>query len=82
MIPCENGRANSTPMGDFAEALYELAVEQKCAFMDLQYLFGDSFSEYAATSPRAWFNADLIHPEPQTGGRAIADGVLRLLTQL
>lgn len=82
MIPCENGRANSTPMGDFAEALYELAVEHKCAFMDLQYLFGDSFSEYASTSPRAWFNADLIHPEPQTGGRVIADGVLRLLTQL
>lgn len=82
VAPCENGRANTWPMPDYAEALYELAAQNRCAFVDLQYVFGDEFSEYASTSPRAWFNADLIHPEPTTGGRAIADVVLRLLTHL
>lgn len=82
IIPCENGRNNLRPMSGFAEMLYELAVEQKCSFIDLQYVFGDDFSEYSSVSPRNWFNADLIHPEPSTGGRAIVDAVLRLITQL
>lgn len=81
IAPCENGRANTYPMADFAAAMYELAAINKCAFLDLQYVFGDSFSEYASTSPRAWFNADLIHPEPLSGGRVIADAVYRMLTQ-
>lgn len=82
IIPCENGRANTWPMSDYAAAMYELAATNKCAFMDLQYVFGDSFSEYASTSARAWFAADLIHPDPTTGGRAIVDDVMRLVTQL
>ncbi|MFN4238547.1 MAG: GDSL-type esterase/lipase family protein [Vogesella sp.] len=81
IAPCENGRANAYPMAEYAAAAYELAALNKCAFLDLQYVFGDSFSEYASTSARAWFNADLIHPEPATGGRAIADAVIRLITQ-
>ncbi|MNG27482.1 hypothetical protein D3C84_1126060 [compost metagenome] len=69
-------------MSGYAAAMCELAALNRCAFLDLQYLFGEQFSEYASTSPRAWFNADLIHPEPATGGRVIADAVLRLLTNI
>lgn len=82
VMPCENGRVNAVPMSDYAAAAYEVAAANRCAFMDLQYLFGESFSEYASGSGRPWFNADLIHPEPSTGGRAIVDGVVRLLTNI
>lgn len=82
IAPCENGRVNTWPMVDYASVLHELCATNRCAFLDLQYVFGDNFSEYASTSPRAWFNADLIHPEPATGGRAIADAALRLLNNL
>ena len=80
IAPCENGRELSTLMSDFQEAFHELSYENKCAFINLQNVFGDQFSEYASTSPRNWFNADLIHPEPLTGGRAIVDVVIRMLT--
>ena len=80
VCPCENGRVNTYPMTGFASAMYELAAVNKCGFMDLQYVFGETFSEYASTSPRAWFNADTIHPEPATGGRVIVDAVTRFLT--
>lgn len=81
IAPCENGRANTYPMTGFAAAMYELAAQNNCAFLDLQYVFGNQFSEYASTSPRNWFNADLIHPEPSTGGRVILDALVRLLTK-
>lgn len=80
ICPCENGRANTHPMTGFAAALYELAAINKCGFIDLQYVFGDAFPEYASTSNRPWFNADLIHPEPLTGGRVIVDAVTRFLS--
>lgn len=79
VAPCENGRVNSVPMSDYQDAFQELAYENKCAFINLQHVFGDEFSEYASTSPRNWFNADLIHPEPLTGGRAIVDVIERTL---
>jgi len=80
ICPCENGRVNTRPMTDYETVLYELAATNKCGFIGLQYVFGETFSEYASTSPRAWFNADLIHPEPSTGGRVIVDAVTRFLT--
>lgn len=79
--PCENGRANSIPMSAYQDVTQQLAYENKCAFLNLQHVFGDSFSEYASTSPRNWFNADLIHPEPSTGGRAILDAVYKIVTE-
>jgi hypothetical protein len=82
VMPCENGRANIVPMADYASAAYEVADANQCAFMDLQYFFGESFSQYSSVSSRPWFNADLIHPEPATGGRAIADAIIRLITTL
>lgn len=81
IAPCENGRSNTIPMAEYADEMYRVAQQQRCAFMDLQYLFGDEFSQYASTSPRNWFNADLIHPEPSTGGRVIADAAIRLITK-
>lgn len=79
IMPCENGRNNSIPMSSYTEAAYNICKSKKVAFMDLQKVFGESFSEYASTSERNWFNADLIHPEPNTGGRAITDAVMRFL---
>lgn len=81
VAPCENQRANTRPMSSYARAARQVAVARKCAFLDLQYVFGENAADYAAGSARPWFNVDLIHPEPLTGGRAIADAVLRLLTQ-
>lgn len=77
IAPCENGRNLPIKMSDYQDAMQELAYELKCGFINLQHHFGDTFSEYASTSPRNWFNADLIHPEPSTGGRAIADAVIK-----
>jgi lysophospholipase L1-like esterase len=82
VVPCENGRVNTYAMSLYADVTYQLAVTNKCAYLDLQYVFGEEFSEYASTSPRNWFNADLIHPEPSTGGRAIVDAIYRLLTKI
>ena len=80
VMPCENNRTNnSTPMVDYTKSIYELCKTKKCAFLDLQKDFGDNPSEYAATSVRNWMNADLIHPDPLTGGRAIVDAVTRFM---
>lgn len=80
VCPCENGRGLANLMSTYASATYELAATNKCGFIDLQYLFGETFSEYASTSNRPWFNADTIHPDPLTGGRVIVDAVTRFLT--
>lgn len=82
IAPCENGRDLPILMSDYQDAFQELAYENKCAFLNLQHVFGDEFSEYASTSPRNWFNADTIHPEPETGGRAIVDAVARTLLNI
>lgn len=79
--PCENGRVNAIPMAEYQDVTQQLAYENKCAFLNLQHVFGDSFSEYASTSSRNWFNADLIHPAPSTGGRAILDAVYKIVTE-
>lgn len=79
IMPCENGRINTVPMSAYSAAMYDVCVAKKVAFLDLQYVFGETFSEYASTSMRNWFNSDTIHPEPTTGGRAITDAVMRFL---
>lgn len=81
IMPCENQRvANTYAMSLYAKEAYELAAINNCAWLDLQYVFGDTPSQYAYGSARPWFAADLIHPDPTTGGRAITDAVYRLLT--
>lgn len=79
IAPCENQLARPNPMSSYAAALYELAEANDCAFLDLQYVFGDSPEDYAWGSSRPWFSPDGVHPDPATGGRAIVDAVLRLL---
>lgn len=79
--PCENGRVTTMPMAEYQDVTQQLAYENKCAFINLQNLFGDTFSEYASTSPRNWFNADLIHPEPSTGGRVILDAIYKIIKE-
>ncbi len=79
IAPAENLAGNAWPMSTYADALYELAVANDCAYLDLQYVFGDNPADYAAGSSRPWFSADGIHPDPLTGGRAITDAVLRFL---
>jgi hypothetical protein len=81
VMPCENQRVSNTyPMSAYTLAAYQVAISSKCAFMDLQYLFGDTPSEYSSSSARPWFNADGIHPEPGSGGVVILDAIYRLLT--
>jgi len=81
IMPCENQRTSNTyAMSLYAKEAYELAAINNCAWLDLQYVFGDTAAQYAYGSARPWFAADLIHPDPNTGGRAITDAVYRLLT--
>jgi hypothetical protein len=79
IAPAENLADRQWPMSDYADVLYDLAVANDCAFIDLQYVFGASPEDYAFDSSRPWFSPDGIHPDPLTGGRAITDAVLRLL---
>ncbi len=83
LIPaCENGRTdNPRPMSEYIAAMRDVAFSKKCAFLNLQPLFGDTYADYAPGSARPWFASDFIHPDPPTGGRVIADAVLRLVTQ-
>ena len=81
IMPCENQRvANALAMRVYAKEAYELAAINNCAWLDLQYVFGETASQYAYGSARPWFAADLIHPDPTTGGRVITDAVYRLIT--
>jgi lysophospholipase L1-like esterase len=82
IAPCENGAGRTVPMSDYQAAMFELAVDKKCAAINLQHVFGEVPADYAAGSLRPWFNADTIHPEPATGGRVIADALTRLLVNL
>lgn len=81
VAPCENIRDdNAWPMADYAEEAYQLAEEYSAGFLNLQPLFGLVPADYANGSSRPWFNADEVHPDPDTGGRAIVDAVIRMLT--
>lgn len=63
-----------------AAAAYTAAVTAKAGFLDLQYVFGNAYSEYGLTGTlRVWFS-DGSHPDGVYGSRAIADAVIRFLT--
>ncbi len=82
MTPCENGRENSIPMSLYQTEALKVAYEKGCAFLNLQHVFGADYSEYGHDSERAWFASDMIHPDPNTGGRVITDAVMRLVNYL
>ena len=78
-MPADNQRANAYAMPLYAAEARRVAVEQNCAFMDLQYLFGDDPADYASDGPLPLNNSDDVHPEPATGGRVIVDAFCRFL---
>tara|TARA_R110000764_G_scaffold29681_2_gene69384 strand:+ start:2024 stop:4174 length:2151 start_codon:yes stop_codon:yes gene_type:complete len=81
IAPCENGRGFSPAMSEYQEAFSELAYENKCCYFNLQKVFGESYSEYGDLSARQWFENDLIHPVPTTGGYAIVDAIFKTFTK-
>lgn len=84
MMPAENQYGNPIPMSSYAIAATEVAMEQNCAYLDTQYLFGeaDDPDEYGFSGTIPLYSADLIHPTAATGGKVIADGVLRLFNNV
>lgn len=81
-MPPENQRTTNTyPMPAYKAAASPIAAALGCAFLDHQRNFGDpgNPTEYGSSGTTPLFNADLIHPEPATGGRALLDGFLRFL---
>jgi hypothetical protein len=83
-MPAENQSGNSVKMSDYALAAAQVAAEQKCAFLDTQYLFGDASNptEYGSAGTIPLYASDNIHPDPLTGGRVLVDGFLRMFNQL
>ncbi|HFI5644062.1 TPA: SGNH/GDSL hydrolase family protein [Raoultella planticola] len=82
ICPAENNRptGNSIPMTTYAEVMYKIARDDRdVAFLNLQSSFGAKAADYAAGGIRSWMVADGLHPEPTTGGYAIASAVLRAL---
>lgn len=68
LMPCENQRNNKVAMAAYASVVREVCALNRVAYHNLQIDYGDKPSDYASTSPRNWFNADGIHPDPATGG--------------
>ncbi|HDO7110996.1 TPA: hypothetical protein P3R64_003722 [Klebsiella pneumoniae] len=84
VAPAENQRTNNPiAMSLYADALYEIARDDRnVAYLDLQQWFGEKPADYSSTSGRPWFASDLIHPDPDMGGYAIADAWLLALGEL
>ncbi|WP_437440622.1 SGNH/GDSL hydrolase family protein [Raoultella terrigena] len=82
ICPAENNRpgGNTIAMSNYARQMYNLALEQDVAFLNLQNSFGVNPADYAYGSVRPWMVADGLHPEPDTGGYAIAAAVIRALS--
>jgi hypothetical protein len=81
MPPPENQRGLATKIADYATLARALTLTNYIAFNDLQEAFGSATnpSEYGSTGTVPLFNADNLHPEPTTGGRAIVAAVTEIL---
>lgn len=80
IMPCENQRNNNVAMAAYTSVVRDVCALNRVGFHDLQSDYGDKPSDYAAASPRNWFNADGIHPDPSSGGGLpIVQAVMRLL---
>ncbi|HCM7510022.1 TPA: SGNH/GDSL hydrolase family protein [Klebsiella aerogenes] len=82
VCPAENNRptGNSIPMTTYAEVMYKVARDDRdVAFLNLQLSFGLNHEDYAAGSTRPWMIGDGLHPDPSTGGYAIAGAIVRAL---
>jgi lysophospholipase L1-like esterase len=82
ICPAENNRptGNSIPMTTYAGVMYKIARDDRdVAFLNLQASFGLNHEDYAAGSARPWMIGDGLHPDPSTGGYAIAGAIVRAL---
>ncbi|WP_142590515.1 SGNH/GDSL hydrolase family protein [Serratia marcescens] len=81
ICPAENNRpgGNTIAMSNYSRQMYEISREQDVAFMNLQSSFGVNPADYAYGSARPWMVADGLHPDPSTGGHAIASAIMRAL---
>ncbi|MCY0709728.1 SGNH/GDSL hydrolase family protein [Klebsiella pneumoniae] len=82
ICPAENNRdgGNSIPMTTYAEVMYKIARDDRdVAFLNMQASFGESHEDYAAGSARPWMIGDGLHPDPSTGGYAIAGAITRAI---
>ncbi|WP_228392955.1 SGNH/GDSL hydrolase family protein [Pseudomonas helleri] len=80
LMPPENQRRNNVKMAAYSSVVRDLCARLNVAFCDLQQDYGANPEDYAATSARNWYSADLIHPNPSTdGGLPIAARVLKLV---
>lgn len=77
VAPPENQRGLPTLISDYRAALEPAADLNDAAFIDTQPFFGVNPADYAFGSARPWFSSDQIHPDGPTGGRVLADAILR-----
>ncbi|QTH79996.1 tail fiber protein [Klebsiella phage vB_KpnS_ZX4] len=81
VMPCENERTdNPVTMASMAARARTVASDLNCAFINLQYIFGENPADYACGSIHPWFASDGIHPDPATGGYLIKDAIYRVMT--
>lgn len=81
VMPCENERTdNPVTMASMAARARTVASDLNCAFINLQYIFGENPADYAYGSIHPWFAYDGIHPAPETGGYLIKDAIYRVMT--
>lgn len=82
--PPENQRGYSPSMTVYAAEARKRAQALRVAYMDMQDAFGDPFNptEYGSAGAIPLFNADLIHPEPATGGRRLLAEFLKCVEPL
>lgn len=80
MAACECKTAPTYAMSLYAESAYQIAAQNKCGFLNLQYAFGDAVTEYNSASTRAWVEADDTHPSAK-GKRAIQDAIIYAITK-
>lgn len=81
VMPCENQRTdNPVSMASMAARARTVASDLNCAFINLQYIFGENPADYAYGSIHPWFASDGIHPAPETGWYLIKDAIYRVMT--
>lgn len=72
-------RDQGPPTADYAAVERAVAVEQKCAHLDLQYAFGEDYPDYAYGSDRPLLDDTLIHPTQTFGRAVIVDAIRRMI---
>lgn len=80
LTPPENQReGNTVSMASYAKQARLRAASRRFSFNDTQDAFGsaDNPTEYGSAGDVPLFSADLIHPDPYTGGRVLMSEVLK-----